>query len=169
MMNTRLYTLLINSMLIASVVVLVAASVSCIAPRYPKRMGGWEDQAKSTLRAFGETEMAYQYTSGEDKFGTFEDLIQTDYLASGYSRGDIIENYSVWIGVYNQTFSATPWVYGNTFTIVAFPRITRPPGYLHTFAIREDQVLRMYNPEHPGINAWGQNDDFGTRTWEPIR
>ena len=43
-----------------------------------------------------------------------------------------------------------------------------PPGYLATFSLREDMILRVYHQEKD-VNAWGENDDYGTLTWEPIK
>ncbi len=55
------------------------------------------------------------------------------------------------------------------FTAVAFPYQTSPPGYLATFVIREDQTLRVYRDNTPGAVEWGEDGDFGARTWVPIR
>jgi len=132
------------------------------------KRSAWESRAKATLRAYGETELAYQYSNNIGHWGTWDDLIQTDYIAQGYSKGNIIENYSLWTSVDNYTY----WANGHgycTFTLVAFPRRTSPPGYLATFAIREDQTLRVYRDTTYGANPWGMNGDFGVRTWEPIR
>jgi len=96
--------------------------------------------------------------------------VYSDYIGAGYTRGNIIQNYSLWTDVFNpgSIHSEYNRNYYNTFTAVAFPRITRPPGYLSTFAIREDQVLRVYRPT-VGANAWGTGYDFGARTWEPVK
>ena len=56
----------------------------------------------------------------------------------------------------------------NSFTVIAFPRTTRPAGYLATFIIREDEVLRVYRPGTTAVE-WGDGGDFGGKTWEPIR
>jgi hypothetical protein len=129
----------------------------------------WESGAKSTLRAFGETQLAYQAKNNDLNYGSWKALVQTEYISEGYTRANIIENYFLWTAAFSPPrMSSGSDGSDCTFTAVAFPRITRPPGYLSTFAIREDQVLRVYRPA-VGANVWGQNGDFGTRTWEPVR
>jgi hypothetical protein len=129
-----------------------------------------ESQAKFTLRAYGETEMAYASHNYRGHFGTWDSLISNKFISEGLKPGNVIEDYKLWTEVNNQTYIYAYSIYGkNTFTAVAFPRITQPPGYLATFSIREDQILRIYMPATEEVNAWGENDDFGTRTWEPIR
>ena len=163
-----------DAILIVSFISILAAflSLACYGPSFKgphaKRT---ELIARSTLRALGETELAYQYSNNDRHYGSWEALVETEYIARGYHRGSLIENYSLWTAAFN------PESWGdnlaadypdNKFTAVAFPRITRPPGYLSTFAIREDQVLRVYKPT-VGVNPWGANGDWGARTWEPIR
>jgi len=161
-----------DAILIVSFISIFAAfiSIACYGPGHPvKHNRTLESRAKSTLRAYGETELAYQYTNNDHYYGSWENLVETEYIARGYSGGNIIEGYSVWTAAFNPLrLAAEGDGYGCTFTAVAFPRITRPPGYLSTFAIREDQVLRAFRPGY-GINAWGANGDYGTRTWEPVR
>ena len=48
----------------------------------------------------------------------------------------------------------------STFTVVAYPRDTRP-GFLSTFGITEDQVVREYDPER----GYSHED---VHTWDPI-
>ena len=110
--------------------------------------------------------IAYQNINNDRHYGTWSNLKKAEYIAQGYTRGNLIENYSVWESVRNVYHPVSRP--DSTFTVIAFPRTTRPPGYLATFAIREDQVLREYNPSTPYACAWGQNRDFGARTWEPI-
>jgi hypothetical protein len=129
-----------------------------------------ESLAKFTLRAYGETEMAYASHNYKGHYGTWDDLINDNFISEGLKPGNVIEDYKLWTNVNNQTYihaySISP---KNTFTAVAFPRITQPLGYLATFSIREDLILRIYMPVTEEVNAWGENDDYGTRTWEPIR
>lgn len=160
-----------GGLLIASFlsVILAFSSLGCFGSMLNAKRSAWESRAKATLRSYGETELAYQNTNNARHWGTWDALIETDYLAQGYSKGNIIENYSLWTSVDNSSSYHDSGYNWNTFTVVAFPRKTSPPGYLSTFAIREDQTLRVYRPDIPFINAWGENGDFGTRTWEPIR
>ena len=167
--NHRGFTLL-ELLVVASIIAIIAAIA--IPQLLNAKRSAWESRAKTTLRAYGETQLAYQNTNNDRHWGSWTSLIDTDYLARGYSRGNIIENYSVYTSTYNPSDLEGNEMYGtgdNTFTVVAFPRTTRPAGYLATFIIREDQVLRVYRPDTTGVNAWGADDDYGGRTWEPIR
>ena len=51
----------------------------------------------------------------------------------------------------------------NKFTVIAFPRDTRP-GFLNTFAVTDDQVVRVYNPGSTASpNLWDS-----VTSWDPI-
>jgi prepilin-type N-terminal cleavage/methylation domain-containing protein len=161
---------LLELLVVASIIAIIAAIA--IPQLLNAKRSAWESRAKSTLRAYGETELAYQNTNNDRHWGSWTALIETDYLAKGYNRGNIIENYSIWTSVYNPSDLEGGSMYGtgdNTFTVVALPRTTRPAGFLATFAIREDQVLRVYRDTTMGAVPWGQGGDFGAKTWEPIR
>ena len=160
-----------SGLLIASFLSIIMAfsSLGCFGSMLNAKGSAWESRAKSTLRAYGETELAYQNCNNDRHWGTWDALIETDYLARGYTKGNIIENYSLWTSVDNSGSYYDRGYYWNTFTLVAFPRKTSPPGYLATFAIREDQTLRVYRDTTYGVKAWGENGDFGAMTWEPIR
>jgi prepilin-type N-terminal cleavage/methylation domain-containing protein len=167
--NHKGFTLL-ELLVVAAIIAIIAAIA--IPQLLNAKRSAWESRAKATLRSYGETELAYQNTNNDRHWGTWVALVDTEYLAEGYSRGNIMENYSLWESVVNQTDTSGGMGGGigdSTFTIVAFPRKTTPPGYLSTFLIREDQTLRVYRPETPGVNAWGENGDEGGLTWEPIR
>ncbi len=168
--NHRGFTLL-ELLVVASIIAIIAAIA--IPELLNAKRSAWESRAKATLRSIGETQLAYQNTNNDRHWGSWDALVGSNYLAKGYNRGNLIENYSVFTSVYNPGNADNPSTgYGigdNTFTIVAFPRTTSPPGYLATFLIREDQVLRVYRPETPGVNAWGDAGDEGGKTWEPIR
>ena len=169
--NHKGFTLL-ELLVVASIIAIIAAIA--IPQLLNAKRSAWESRAKATLRSYGETELAYQNTNNDRHWGSWEAMVMSDYLAAGYSKGNLIENYSVYSNVVNPSRLGTGTIGGtgtndNTFTVVAFPRTTNPPGYLATFLIREDQTLRVYRPETPGVNIWGGNGDFGGLTWEPIR
>ena len=170
----------VDFILCFSILTVIAASVSisCIPLGYTKPSSQFESRAKATLRSLGETELAYGRSNNDREYGTWRGLIMNDFIAEGYTMGDVIEHYSLWTSIsywdpnHSRCIGMAQIEPLGAFTAVGFPTITEPPGYLHTFhtfAIREDQVLRVYNPKYPGINAWGENDDYGARTWEPVR
>ena len=131
-----------------------------------------ESLAKTILRAYGETQLSYAHHNYRGHYGTWDDLANNKYISDGLKPGNVIQDYKLWTNVNNHTyvpihpFSVSP---KNTFTAVASPRITQPPGYLATFSIREDRIIRVYMPVTEEVNAWGENGDFGTKTWEPTR
>ena len=160
-----------EGLLIISVISVCMAfiSVACLPSMQRHRASAWESRAKATLRAFGETQLAYQHTNADKHYGSWYALVNDGWIGEGYDRGNIIEQYSLWTSVYNPFMVSNHWKEYSTFTAVAFPRTTSPPGYLSTFAIREDQVLRAYRPYTHGVNAWAESGDYGALTWEPIR
>ena len=125
-----------------------------------------ESLAKFALRAYGETQYAYAMNSSRKHYGTWDDLRERHYISEGATEKNIIKDYTFWTSVDNPYSSSQTIPRGNSFTAVAFPRFTRPAGFLATFAIREDKMVRIYLPLI-GVNAWGENDDYGARTWKP--
>jgi len=96
-------------------------------------------------------------------FGSFEALKRELFIAEGYTLGNMIENYSMSWEVNNVSTVATeelPVGAISAFTIIAWPRRTGP-RYLHTFAVIDDQQVRVYNPENG-------NDLSRVKTWDPI-
>jgi hypothetical protein len=123
----------------------------------------WMSRAKGTLRSTGSAELAYQRTTRQKLYGSYQELRDTDYIAEGYTPSNMIENYSMSWEVHNISTAPTeefPAGIMSTFTIIAYPRDTRP-GYLLTFGIGEDQVVRVYNPDN-------DNDPYNLHTWDPI-
>jgi prepilin-type N-terminal cleavage/methylation domain-containing protein len=165
--NHKGFTLL-ELLVVAAIIAIIAAIA--IPQLLNAKRSAWESRAKATLRSYGETELAYQNTNNDRQWGSWDALVKTEYIAGGYTMGKLIENYSVYTVASNPVKQEGGIGLGeNTFTVVAFPRVTRPAGYLSTFAIREDETLRVYRPNTPGVKAWGVDDDYGTKSWEPIR
>jgi len=125
--------------------------------------GAWQSRAKGTLRSIGSSQLAYRGTNDAKNYGSFKALQDELYIAEGYSLENMIKNYTMTWDVYNDStvmdeYSELLGVH--TFTVIAFPR-DRRPGYLLTFAVTEDQVVRVYNPE-------GGNDPGNVKSWDPI-
>ena len=141
--------------------IIIIVTILCIlSVAIPQILGArrsyWAPRAKSTLRAYGKTQEAYKEANPRGTYASWDDLVKYEWVEEGYTRGNIIENYSVWTNTED-----------NEFIVIAFPRKTYPPGYLSTFAIREDQILREYQPE-PEMTEWDDDVDC-VFTWEPIR
>jgi len=160
------------------IVILVLGFLYCNTIGHPRllnaKRSGWESRAKSTLRDYGETQLAFQNVNPFGAYASWDKLVYYDFIEDGYTGGNIISNYSLWTHVNKPGLFVYPKSGENeslqhSFTVVAFPRITSPPGYLPTFAIREDQTIRVYRPETPYAKEWGEDGDYGAKTWEPIR
>jgi len=155
------------------VALLIFYIVICCTILNPVRTKWWP-RAKSVVRNYAETQIAYSNQHENGFFGTWDELKETDYLAEGYTKENIIELYTLWTSVnnYSSLDESGNMSYNrelNTFTVVAFPNETGSGKRLKTYAIREDMVLRVYNPHRRNAKAWGEDGDYGCRTWEPIR
>jgi hypothetical protein len=158
-------------------------SVACGGSLDLSRKETSESIAKFALKAYGETQNAYSHQYYIDRYSYLDELeeyrgyyadwemlVQSKFISDGVTQANIIKDYKLWTSVnnfsnYYELQEGSPF---STFTAVAFPRITRPPEYLATFAIREDHIMRIYMPVTQGVNAWGEDGDYGARTWEPI-
>ena len=128
----------------------------------------YEITVKGVLRNLGKAETEYLNTHNGAGYGSWDQLNENYEQWERITRGNIIECYSLWVGNGSYTAPAGETIY--TFTAIAFPSGYRPGvrGVLRTFAIREDQLIRMYH-EAPGVKAWGEDGDYGARSWEPVR
>ena len=139
MRTNRGFTLL-ELLVVASIIAIIAAIA--IPQLLNARRSAWENRAKLTLRALGSSQLAYQDQNNNKDYGTWNNLIFTDYVQKGYSRGNIIDNYSLavfYAAKSTQVNNLT--AQDSSFTIVAMPRNQR--NRLRTFAICDDQTLRV--------------------------
>jgi len=133
-----------------------------------------QGKAIQTLRSIGSSQLAYRNANNNGYYGTFADLQRGMYIREGYTLDNLVEDYTLTWEVSNtppggNKFTDEPQTIrelleravGNKFTIIAFPRDTRP-GFLNTFAITEDQIVRVWNP----TNRW--NEWESVTTWDPI-
>jgi len=158
--NQKGFTLL-ELLVVAAIIAIIAAIA--IPSLLNARRAAWQSRAKGTLRSIGSSQLAYQGTNNQKFYGTFEALQEDLYIADGYNLGNMIENYSMSWEATNPssgTSSLGAGIGNNKFTVVAFPRDTRP-GFLLTFGVTEDQVVRVFNPDN------GNTFDSLT-SWDPI-
>jgi len=162
--NQKGFTLL-ELLVVAAIIAIIAAIA--IPSLLNARRAAWQSRAKGTLRSIGSSQLAYQGTNNEKFYGSFTALKDDLYIAEGYSLGNMIENYSMtWTASQQSTTGGLGGGIGqNSFTIVAYPRDTRP-GYLLTFGVSDDQVVRVYNPTNG--NTWNGFDDPTIGNWDPI-
>ena len=160
--NQKGFTLL-ELLVVAAIIAIIAAIA--IPALLNARRAAWSSRAKGTLRSIGSSQLAYQGTNNKKFYGTFGALKDDLYIADGYSLGNMIENYSMSWEATNPSggtgqLGAGAGIGNNKFTVIAYPRDTRP-GYLPTFCVMEDQVVRVYLPE--------EGDVFESKsTWDPI-
>jgi type IV pilus assembly protein PilA len=149
--NQKGFTLL-ELLVVAAIIAIIAAIA--IPSLLNARRAAWQSRAKGTLRSIGSSQLAYQSTNNNKAYGTFTALQEDLYIATGYTMGNMIENYSMtwsatnpYLGTGNSTVRG---IGNNTFTVIAFPRDTRA-GFLNTFSVTDDQVVRVFNPESGNI------------------
>jgi hypothetical protein len=125
------------------------------------RRPAWESRAKGTLRSIGSAELAYKTGNTAKQYGSFKALLESQDIASGYTLGNMIENYSMtWqTGSAPSTVSAEfPYGTIRTFTVIAWPAKRK---HFQTFAVTEDMVVRVYNPKN-------NNKVHDVKSWDPI-
>jgi hypothetical protein len=121
--------------------------------------GGWQSRAKGTLRSIGSAELAYLSNHKFRVYGSLAALQKEEDIAKGYTLGNMIENYSLTWEVTNISTPTEDLPGGvvSTFKIIAWP--LAPKGD-YTFAITEDQVVRVYDPKRNNLND--------VKSWDPI-
>lgn len=161
----------ISAILAVIMLIVLFMSIMTGSSAMSSRRGAWMSRARGTLRSTGSSQLAYQRTNNSKYYGSIDDLRDNLYIAQGYSLGNMIENYSMTWAVRNDYAGGSGRGIGsNTYTIVAYPRDTLP-GYLLTFGITEDQIIRVYNPDTyiPGEkNEFIDINDPRVLTWDPI-
>jgi len=112
--------------------------------------------ARKMLRRLGDSQLAYSHGNFMEDFGSFRSLRDGGYLYPEATPDTLTEQY-----FYVFDMEATGrGADRNSFTIMAYPKDQRD-GFLKTFAIREDYVVREYNPGHG--NLWED-----VTTWDPV-
>jgi hypothetical protein len=148
---------------IIALLVLTVFLFFCVLSLLGSRRGAWQSRAKGTLRSIGTAELAYQQANKAKVYGSFQALQDTLHSAEGYNLGNMVENYTFTWEVHDISTVPTekfPSGIISTFTVIAYPRDTRP-GFLNTFGITDDQVVRVFAPQNG-------NRFEDVKTWDPI-
>ena len=127
------------------------------------RRAQWQTRPKGTLRSIGSSQAAFFDQYGT--YGSFEELVNAGYIPDGTTLDNWVELYRLdW-----ENNGSQPGFKGGTFTVVAYPRDLRP-GYLLTFGVSEDQIVRVYNPDNTdvGRNQYNGPTDPMVHTWDRI-
>ncbi|HEX9744159.1 MAG TPA: hypothetical protein VGB30_01925 [bacterium] len=148
---------------ILAVIFLVVAYILVLG----KRPHAWASRAKGTLRSLGSSQLAYQGTNNEKAYGSFQRLKDDWYLPANADLNRMISNYKLtWDndGPFNLPPGQLCCFCFHSFTIIAYPN-QKSLLSLRTFAITEDQVVRVYLPEN---NDRHSNDFYAVHTWDPV-
>lgn len=151
--NESGYTLL-ELLLVTSIVSILAALL--IPQLLIQKEKLIEAQAQRRLRTIGSVMADYTLSHLEEGYADFQELKDSKMISDNVTLSSIIVDYSL---AFHTTDTAGSGSAG--YTIIAYPRPERSYGRLSTFAITEDNVVRVYKPG-PGVSP---NDPD---TWEPI-
>jgi len=116
-----------------------------------------EIQAQKKLRTIGSVMAAYALSQEEGNYADFQDLKDARFITRDVTLSSIIVDYSL---VFQTTDSGDSESSG-LYTIIAYPRPERSQDRLSTFAITEDNVVRVYEPG-PGVSPTNPH------TWPPV-
>jgi hypothetical protein len=160
-------TLLIAN--IASYVLLGIVLLFCSPPKVGLGLGmklRAGSRAISALRDVGSAQLAYQRQNNWKAYGSLEALQDTGHISEDATLENLIPHYNLhwetWPPTETRSLPPNAPVNGvfNSFTVIAWPDDTWP-GLLCTFAITEDQKIRVYTPSE------GDKLD-AVHTWEPL-
>jgi hypothetical protein len=127
--------------------------------------GTYENRVKLTLRAIGSSQLKFS-SDHNGNFGSWDELQGPDLIQKGYTRTNIIDNYSL---VYFHAEKAILDSHGlvlkpSTFTIIALPRSQR--NKLRTFAIDDSQTPHIFVGKELDYNSVNLHD---RKYWKPLR
>jgi len=127
------------------------------------RRAQWQVRTKGTLRSIGSSQAAFFDQFGT--YGSFEELVNASYIPDDITLDNWVGNYRLVL----ENNAPQPGFEHGTFTVVAYPRDMRP-GYLLTFGVSDDQIVRVYNPDDKtgGCNQYNGPTDPMVQTWDPI-
>jgi len=165
----------------------ILLQIGCFPSGHPKH--AMESAARATLHSVATSQEAYRSAYGT--YGTFDELQNAQYIAQGFTADNMIEMYTLTWEIFpaDETEPApdgtsdgeeslgedaqpedvqdgefedqieTMVVY-DRFTIIAVPEVNRLS--LRTFAITEDFIVRVYNPD-------AGNDAEDVSTWDEVQ
>jgi hypothetical protein len=129
------------------------------------RRGAWHTRCIKTLEALARNQFDYAQAN-EQRFGTWQDLIDKNLIQQGYNRTNLIDNYSIAAFITANPNIDSNMVIAPSFSIVAIPGSVK--NRLRTFAICEDQHPRMWMGDESSfdLDSLDLQDD---KLWRPLR
>lgn len=156
-----------SRIILAAVLIFTSLIISSCLYMVEGRSKSYENRCKLTLRALGSSQLAYQDSTLLKTYGTWDELVETNYLQSGYTHSNIIDNYNLVVfrrtkPVYKDGTLVSP----STFEIIAIPTTKR--NRLRTFAITDEQTPLVWVGRSSEFST--DNPDFSNiELWEPLR
>ena len=149
------YTLL-ELLYVVSIIALLAGML--IPQLLTQRARLIEVTAQRRLRTIGSVMADYSLARHGTEYADFQELKDADLISGDLTKSTIITDYSlVFITIDRSPGMGDPAGY----TIIAYPKSDRSMDMLSTFAITEDNVVRIYRPG-PGVSVTDPH------TWSPI-
>lgn len=116
-----------------------------------------ELQAQRRLRTIGSVMADYSLSRHDQGYGDLEELKDARMISRDVTLTNIIVDYSLAIITTDKPAVGEP----PRYTIIAYPRPERSHDRLSTFAITEDNVVRVFRPG-PDVSPGDPH------TWDPV-
>jgi prepilin-type N-terminal cleavage/methylation domain-containing protein len=116
-----------------------------------------EVSAQRRLRSIGSVMADYNLSHEGGNFADFQQLKDAQLISHDLTQTSLIKDYSLQFLIKKAAPIGAP----SAFTVIAYPILERTNGSLSTFAITEDNVIRVYKP------GGGRNPN-DPQTWGPI-
>lgn len=116
-----------------------------------------EVSAQRRLKTIGAVMTDYALSHPGRNYADFQELKDAHFISQDVTQTSLITDYSLVFITKEAASIGEP----SRFTIIAFPRPESSVGALSTFAITEDNVIRVYR-EHAGVSFSDPS------TWDPV-
>jgi len=152
-------------LVITALCVIAAVMSAILVPKLlERRLLSERDAAIRSLEAIADLESKYRRTNQYGHYGDRTAVSDNSFLTSNRLSFPAFENYSMSWYVTRKRLDDTGSVIGNnTYTVFAYP-IDTWTGFLTTFGVREDGIVRMYYPaivdDASDVSAWPPADEY---------
>jgi len=146
---------LLEFLYVLSIIALLAAML--IPQMILQRARVIEIQAQRRLRTIGSIMASYSLSQPRGDYTDFQGLKDAHWISDDLTQTNLVMDYSLVFKTVKASDMGTP----ASYAVIAYPKPEASAGNLSTFAITEDNVIRVYNPHH-GVDP---NDPH---TWDPV-